>query len=169
MSAPPNSTSTPSPSKVGKPSAAGSSAKYKQLVKQLKQNIAKQEKLEDEIDTIEHTIYNKESVYLASTASIIKGFDSYMSSSSAHGHGHRREHGRDRDHNYSSLNNGTADSSTASDAASAAAITAAAAANISVLDNNRIFSLSSATFVKQINDMNKEINKAREKEEATAK
>ncbi|GAV28693.1 hypothetical protein PMKS-002167 [Pichia membranifaciens] len=153
MSATPNSTSTPSPSKVGKPSAAGSSAKYKQLVKQLKQNIAKQEKLEDEIDTIEHAIYNKESVYLASTASIIKGFDSYMSS----------------DHNYSSLNNGTADSSTASDAASAAAITAAAAANISVLDNNRIFSLSSATFVKQINDMNKEINKAREKEEATAK
>ncbi|KAG0687270.1 hypothetical protein C6P40_002569, partial [Pichia californica] len=73
-----------SPSKVTKPAvsnatdttASSSSTKYKQLVKQLKANITKQDRLEDEIDTIEHSIYNKESLYLASTANIIKGFDS---------------------------------------------------------------------------------------------
>lgn len=175
-----SSSSKNSPSKVTKSSASSStptgisSAKYKQLVKQLKQNILKQDKLEDEIDTLEHTIYNQESIYLASTANIIKGFDSYVGSSNTHSHGHGHGHGRDRDHNYSHLNNGISDinnsttsiTSSASSVAAQNAQTAAAAANISVMDSNRIFSLSSATFVKQINNMSKELSKARENNSA---
>jgi hypothetical protein len=147
-----------SPSKVSKPTTPGTSAKYKQLVKQLKINIAKQDKLEDELDAIENTIYKRESVYLGSTANIIKGFDSYTGSSGSHPHGH-----------YSNINNGIVPSNRnnlagieniSTQASAAAAL--AAGANVSVLDNNRIFSLSSATFVKQINNMNKEVMKSRE-------
>lgn len=152
---------TNSPTKVGKGSVTKSpakasttaqTAKYKQLIKQLKQNSSKQEKLEDEINAIENAIYKRESLYLASTANIIKGFDSYLGSSGSHTHGH-----------YNNVNNGTAsshrntsgvqDREVVSSSAGADAAAIAAASKVSVLDPNRIFSLSSATFVNQINSM----------------
>lgn len=86
------------------------SARAQQIAQQLRTQITRQGKLEDELNALEHAIFARESVYLALTGSVVRGFNEEKD----------REKDRDKD--------------------------------------NRIFSLSSATYVHQIKNKSNDNN-----------
>ena len=87
-------------------------ARAQQIAQQLRTQITRQGKLEDELNALEHAIFARESVYLALTGSVVRGFNEEKD----------REKDRDKD------------------------------------KDNRIFSLSSATYVHQIKNKSNDNN-----------
>ncbi|CCH62745.1 hypothetical protein TBLA_0I00860 [Henningerozyma blattae CBS 6284] len=135
-----NSHATPVPdgiAPVAADSAAAAEAErahYEQLKKSLRQSLTMKKQLQDDLDRLQQQIYDSETLYLNNSTSntstngishnyygnIVKGFEHFTKS---HGHGH---HGSNANGNNA---NGV---------------------DLAFNDNDRIFSLSSASYVKQL-------------------